>query len=235
MPRLLTTNAIIVCPHGGMGTTTPSSTKFSIAGGLVTLEGDSGVLACPFIPLPCAGYTLRSMGLNSTSIDGRRAVLTTDFNQSFTGLPLVMTETHQGNDNSTAASLPAGGAPLPPELADMVSPVVAATTPALAFSISAPAPLAVSFQLNSPFPLQFIVTLINAPMALSLDLTNGQPPDVTVTPAGGGWSTPSLTVSIAFTPTFLAGLTAGTHTLYVTGVSQRGLNAYAQCVITVTP
>lgn len=199
------------------------------------MEGDSGVLACPFIPLPCTGYTLRSMGLNSTLIDGRRAVLTTDFNQSLTGLPLVMTETHQGNDNSTVAPLPAGGAPLPPELADMVPPVVAATTPALAFSISAPAPLVASFQLNSPFPLQFVVTLINEPMALSLDLTNGQLPDVIVTPVGGGWSTPSLTVSIAFTPTFLAGLTAGTHTLYVTGVSQRGLNAHAQSVITVTP
>jgi len=199
------------------------------------VEGDSGVLACPFLPLPCSGYTLRSMGLNSTLIDGRRAVLTTDFNQSFTGLPLVMTETHQGDDNSTVAPLPAGGAPLPPELANMVPPIVAAITPTLAFSISAPAPLAASFQLNSPFPLQFVVTLINQPMALSLDLTNGQPPDVTVIPAGGGWSTPPLTVSIAFMPTFLAGLTVGTHTLFVTGVSQRGLNAHARCVITVTP
>lgn len=234
MPHLLTTNAIITCPHGGLGTTTPT-TSFSVSGGIVSVQGDTGVLSCPFIPLPCVGYTLRSMGLNATTIDGRPAILTTDFNQTLTGLPLLMSETHQGFDNSTVAPLPAGGAPLPPELADATPPVVTTSTPALAFSISAPTPLTASFTLTTPFPLQWVLTLINEPLAFNLDLTNGQPPNVVVAPSGGAWDTPALAVTVAMTPAFLAGLTAGKHTLYMTGVSQRGLSHHAKAVITVTP
>ena len=121
MPQWLTTNATVLCPHGGKGTTAPSSTKFTIGGGAVAVEGDTGTLACPFGPLPCVGYTLVSMGLNATTIDGRRTILVTDFNRTQTGLPLAMVETHQGLDNSTVVPLPAGGAPLPPELAEVLS------------------------------------------------------------------------------------------------------------------
>ena len=73
MPQVLTTNALIVCPHGGLGVTTPSHPKWSINGGMVAVQGDVGVLTCPFLPLPCAGYQLQSMGLNSTQIDGRQS------------------------------------------------------------------------------------------------------------------------------------------------------------------
>src|SRR5262245_15559428 len=85
MPRVLTTNAIITCPHGGLGTTTPVTPLWQAQGGLVAAAGDPGVLSCVFI-VPCVGYTLRSMGLNATTVAGRAAILATDFQQSLTGL-----------------------------------------------------------------------------------------------------------------------------------------------------
>ena len=65
---------------------------------------------------PCTGYQLRSMGLNATQIKGERVILATDFNQTCTGLPLTMIETHQIIDNSTPAPIPDGqpAPPLPP-------------------------------------------------------------------------------------------------------------------------
>src|SRR5690349_1532670 len=112
MPQVMTTNAIVLCPHGGQGVTTPTAPLWSVNGGFVVREGDSGVLSCPFLT-PCIGYTLRSMGLNSTKIGGVSAIMVTDFNQSFTGLPLTITETHTTIDNSTPAPLPPGGAAPP--------------------------------------------------------------------------------------------------------------------------
>src|SRR5690348_16609788 len=85
MPQILTTNAVVLCPHGGKGTTHPSSRKWKISGGYVAVEGDTGDIACPFLPCPCYQYTLRSMNLNATKLDGKRVILVTDFNESVTG------------------------------------------------------------------------------------------------------------------------------------------------------
>src|ERR1051326_5236054 len=133
MPKPLTTNAQILCPHGGIGTSIPSDPKWTINNGFVLLENDTGTLACPYLPYPCIGYQLKSMGLNATQIDGRKVILDTDFNQTFTGLPLFITEFHQTIDNSTVAPIPSGqdAPPLSPELADTVRPVVTAVPPAL--------------------------------------------------------------------------------------------------------
>ena len=62
------------------------------------------------------------MGLNATQIDGRKVILVTDFNQTLTGLPLLMTESHQTFDESTPAAIPTGqpAPPLSPEMADLV-------------------------------------------------------------------------------------------------------------------
>jgi hypothetical protein len=235
MPQVLTENATILCPHMGKGTSVSSTRVWSVNSGFVLVEGDTGVLACPFLPLPCAGYTLRSMGLNATVIQGRKVVLATDFNQTLTGLPLTIFETHPVIDNSTPAPLPAGAAsqPLAPELLDTANPVVTAVTPALAFSNSAPAPLNASFKLSSTFPMSWVLTLIKTVVPGNLDLTNGAPGAV-VTPSGGSWSTPSLSVSVAMTQAFLAALGIGKHSLYMTGINKRGLNAYAECSITVS-
>ena len=72
MPQVLTTNATILCPHGGKGTSIASSTKVSIDDGLVLVENDTGSLSCPYVYYPCIGYQLTSMGLNSSVIDGRK-------------------------------------------------------------------------------------------------------------------------------------------------------------------
>src|SRR5262245_27221296 len=134
MPKVLTTTATILWPHGGKGTTTPTTPYVDAQGGIVTTEGDLGVLSCVFI-VPCVGYTLKSMGLNASTIAGKKVILSTDFQQSQTGLPLTITETTSLIDDSTPAPLPAGAssAPLAPELLDVAPPVVAAVPPTVPF------------------------------------------------------------------------------------------------------
>lgn len=236
MPQILTTNAVITCPHGGLGTSVPSDPKWTINGGFVLLENDTGVLACPFLLYPCVGYQLRSMGLNATQLDGRKVLLVTDFNQTFTGLPLAMVEAHPVIDNSTPAPLPPGPPPaLPPNLADAVKPVVAAVPPALAFNSTTmqPASLPAVFTLFSPFPMQWKLTLINEPLASDADATNGLP-GLVVLPAGGSWTVPALTVTMTLTAAFMAALGIGLHHFFMTGISQRGLSGFAQITLAVT-
>jgi hypothetical protein len=234
MPLVLTTNALITCPHGGVGTTIPLSPIWTVNEGFVAADGDSGKLTCIFIP-PCVGYTLQSMGLNATKIDGRNAMLVTDFTQSFTGLPLTIKDFHTTSDDSTPAPIPTGqSAPPPsPALADLVPPVIVATPPTMPFVLSAPAPVAFNFSLSSDYPLQWILTLINPQTGQNFDLTNGAP-GVTVIPSGGSWTTPTLDVAITMTPAFLEPLLAGTSQLYMIGVSQRGTSGKTIATITIT-
>jgi len=236
MPQVLTSNALITCPHGGVGTTTPLHPKWTVNSGFVSVEGDTGVLACPFLPLPCIGYRLQSMGLNATQIDGQKVILVTDFNQSFTGLPLVMAEFHQTFDESTPAPIPAGESapPASPELADLLAPIVItpiATIP-VPLTPPPPAPVDVTFTITSAHPLKWILTLINEPEKTHVDLTNGWPGAV-ITPIGGDWSTPALTINIALPSTAVALLVPGKHHLFLTAVSRRGLSGNAECVLDV--
>jgi hypothetical protein len=238
MPQVLTTNAVILCPHMGPGTTTPATPLWSVNAGVVCAEGDVGVLACPFLPYPCAGYTLRSMGLNASTVAGRRVVLVTDFNQTLTGLPLTMTETHTSFDDSTPEPIPPGSSapPLSPELLDNIKPIVTAAPPALAFNSQTmqPPTLAASFSLSHPFPMQWVLTLISEPQARNQDLTNGLPPGLTVAPAGGAWDTPSLAVQLNFTAAYMTSLGVGRTHYFMTGVSKRGLTNFAEIVLTVS-
>jgi hypothetical protein len=236
MPQILTTNALVMCPHGGKGTTVPAHPKWQINGGFVAVEGDIGALLCPFLPVPCAGYQLKSMGLNATQIDGQKVILVTDFNQTFTGLPLVMADFHQTFDQSTPAPIPPGQSPqaASPSMADFVSPVLAPPIQAIPFSISTTTvPVVVSFAMATDHPLQWILTLINEPLKRHQDLTHGAP-GATVAPAGGKWDTPGLSITVTMTPDFVAALTPGITHLYLTGVSQRGLSGHAEAIITVT-
>lgn len=239
MPQVLTTNAIITCPHGGLGTSTPTNPKWSVNGGIVLLENDPGVLACPFLLHPCVGYQLRSMGLNATRIDERKVILVTDFNQSVTGLPLVMTETHQTFDDSTPTPIPAGqtAPPLAAALADAIAPVVAAVPPALAFNTvtSLPPTVVATFNLFSDFPLSWKLVVISEPVGRDMDITNDPPPPgLMVAPSGGSWTTPVLVVTLTMTAVFMAGLGIGTHHFFMTGVTQRGLTAFAEMVFAVS-
>lgn len=236
MPQVLTTNALILCPHQGKGTTMPSDPKWQINGGFVVVEGDMGVLDCPYGPLPCASYQLHSMGLNAMQIDGRKVILVTDFNKSITQLPLIMTEFHQTFDESTPVPIPTGQPAPPPteEMADLMPPVVAPPLQTIPFSISTTTvPIVVSFNLTVGHPLQWRLMLINGTLKNSLDLTNGAT-GAAVAPLGGQWSTPSLTVTLTMTPTFVQALTIGTHHLFLTGVSRRGLSGHAEAIVEVS-
>jgi hypothetical protein len=238
VPQVLTTNALILCPHGGKGTSAPTDPKWSVNGGHVMLEGDTGTLACPFLVYPCIGYQLRSMGLNATRIDGHKVMLITDFNLSFTGLPLFITEFHTTLDDSTLTPIPAGQAarPLSPALQDMVAPVVTVAPPALAFNTTnnQPATTSATFTLTSANPMEWLLTLINEPQKSHTDLTNGMPPGLIVAPRGGGWDMPVLTITMTMNATFMAALTPGKHHFYMTGVSRRGLSGYAELILTIT-
>ena len=237
MPQVLTTNALILCPHGGKGTTIASDPKWQISGGFVALEGDTGVLACPYGPMPCAGYQLQSMGLNATQIDGRKVILVTDFNQSVTRLPLTMMETHNVIDDSTPAPLPAGEPvpPLSPAMTDVTKPLVTCVPAALAFNSTTALPpnLTAAFTLSSAFPLKWTLTLINETEKTSADLTDGMPPALNVQPFGGAWSLPTQTITVNMTLAFLASLAPGLHRFFMTGVSQRGLTGFAKMILTV--
>jgi hypothetical protein len=237
MPQILTTSAQIFCPHSGKGTTNSSTQKWMINSGFVTVENDVGVLSCPFAPLPCGGYQLRSMGLNASQIDGRKVILVTDFNQTFTRLPLLITESHNVVDDSTPAPIPPGQSapPLSPELADAVPPVVAPPFQALPWvSVPPSPPLVVTFSLITTFPLQWVLTLISSPTKQKFDLTNGIASQVQVVPSGGAWPSPSFIITVTLSPTFLAGLGIGPQDMYLTAVSKRGLSTYGHATITVS-
>jgi hypothetical protein len=236
MPQVLTTHAAITCPHGGLGTTTPATENWTVNGGAVLVEHDRGTLTCPFV-VPCVGYTLRSMGLNAAEINNRKVILVTDFNQTDTGLPLTMTETHQTFDDSTAASIPNGASapPLPGPLADVAAPVVVASPPAGAFNTTTQLPpvLPLTFTLTAPFPLKWILTYIGEPTGSHQDVTSGGT-GIIVAPPGGTWSSPVLVVVVTLTLAFLGTLAPGLHHFYMAGVSQRGLSALGEAVVTVS-
>ena len=239
MPQVLTTNGLLFCPHGGKGTTTPLHPKWQINGGTVLVEGDMGILACPFFPCPCVGYQLTSMGLNATTIDGQKVILVTDFNQSKTGLPLVMADFHQTFDESTPAPVPAGQAAPPPSaaLADFLSPKVVTFTPTLPFSVQyTKIPTVVTFTMTSDHPLQWILTLIDEATGSSKNLTNGDS-GATVQPSGGKWAVPSQTIVVTMTPDYIVQLGAPPtkQHLFLTGVSQRGFSGHAEAIIVVGP
>ena len=238
MPQVLTTSAIVTCPHGQQGISTPATPFWDAQGGLVLAEGDVGAIpSCVAYP-PCLGYTLRSMGLNATQLAGRKVILATDFQQTFTGLPLTIGESHNTWDDSTPASLPAdGSAPtLAPELLDVARPVVSALPAAAAFSLTSMSPSTVTVRFTSfaAFPLRFMLTLLNEVSGLNVDATSGLP-GLVVAPPGGAWTTPSLAVTVTLsTPLFVA-LGPGLHHLYLTAISKRGLSGYTALSIMVTP
>jgi len=243
VPRILTTNATITCPHGGSGTTIPTLPKWQIDGGYVCVEEDTGTLACPFVTTPCVGYILKSMGLNATKIDDKKVILETDFNQTLTGLPLTIVERNKVVDQSTPAAIPAGeeAPPQSEELTDLVPPVVVAMPPTFPFKITpppTPVPVQITFTLTGNHPLQWVLTLIKIPATgpgTNFDLTNGIPGNATVVPFGGEWRTTSLTVSVTLTPTYVASLGPGSHELYMIGVSKRGISGHIKAVIVVSP
>jgi hypothetical protein len=224
--------------------------KWTVQGGAVLLENDGGIFpippaitACKGIP-HCVGYKLQSMGLNSTRVSGRRVILVTDFNQTFTGVPLIILPSpldvsNPSIDDSTSAFIPNGqpAPPLSPDLADFVAPVVTSVSnpPTLKFNMTTNTPptASITFTLVSGHPLKWILTLLNEPLKFHKDLTNGQPPDLTVTPSGGNWNKSPLTVTVFMNANYMKSLTKGNHHFYMTGVSQRGLSKFERVTLEV--
>lgn len=246
MPQVLTTNAIIQCPHGGIGTSIPTPPRLvTVNGGEVLLEGDTGVFTtppCVNIP-PCAGYVLMSMGLNATTIQGRRVMLVSDFVQSLTGFPLVKTELHVVKDNTLPGTPPATGAELPPELGEDDQPSVSVLPPAAPFSIAAfgtsgqPVSIPFTFSLSSEYPFRWMLWHVGPPV-VQLDVTAGLPASVEVLPSGaspdGMWSGTSAVVVVTVMGTYLATLAPGKHQFVLTGINKRGFSAFAEGVVTVS-
>jgi hypothetical protein len=244
MPRVLTTNARILCPHAGVGTSTPPHPKWFIENGgmngAVLVENDMGIIkGCLLLPVPCVSYQLKSMGLNATEVDGRKVILETDFNQTNTGLPLFIQEFHQTFDDSTVTPLPPGQTSqrLPPDLIDFLKPTVNPASQLVAFDSTTPPPptLGVNFTLASDHPLKWVLILLNEPGGTHLDVTSSSPPGLTVAPSGGSWDRPVLTVNVTMSPPFLSGLQPGKYHFFMTAVSRRGLHGKAVADLHVLP
>jgi hypothetical protein len=179
------------------------------------------------------------MRLNASVINGVPVILETDFNQTHTGLPLSIVEHNHAIDNSVPAPIPPGGTapPLSPALLDAVPPTVVPVPPVGVFNLitQLPVSLPITFTLSSPFPLQWILTRVSEPpLATTADLTNGDPAGALVVPLGGAWGTPVLVVTLTLSAAYLTTLGAGVHHFYMTAVSQRGLSAWNEAVVTVS-
>jgi len=228
MPPLLTTNALIICPHGVPASAPVLTAPISqVSGGIVRVEGDGGTITCPF----CVGYLLKSMHLNAIRIQGRQAVLVTDFNQTLTGLPLTITEVNVSQDQSTPSPLPPGqaSAPLAPEMLDLVKPTVTATMPVSDFTISlmSPATIVATFTLSSAFGSRWTLMRVSeSTPGITEVLTNGNPSGAAVVPAGGDWPASPLVVTMTLMATYMASLGPGMHYFFMTAISKRGLNKF---------
>ncbi|HEY8225208.1 MAG TPA: hypothetical protein VIG25_08040 [Pyrinomonadaceae bacterium] len=242
MPQVVTTNAQILCAHLSQAQKDPPlAPLWTIDGGTVLVEGDSGKFPdCPST-IKCGRYQLRSMGLNASLVAAKRVVLVTDFNQSFTGLPITMIETHHVLDETTPAAIPDGqpAPPLPPEMTDLAKPEITTTLLALNFTISTmkPPSVLVTFELTSEHPLLWRLTQIDEPGPIpgNHDRTNSQPAGMTVTPSGGVWNVPLLKIDLSMTAAFMATLLPGIHRFVMIGVTQRGISHFTQSVLTVAP
>jgi hypothetical protein len=242
MPRVVTTNTQILCAHLSPARQNPPlAPLWTIDGGTVLVEGDSGTFpTCPS-NFRCSGYQLRSMGLNATQVIGKKVILVTDFNQTFSGLPITMIETHPVFDETTPAAIPDGqpAPPLPPEMTDLTKPVVFSPTTALAFNKTSMTPpsVLVTVTLTSAHPMRWILTQIDepGPPPNTHDRTNApQPAGMTVNPSGGVWNVSPLDIKLTMTAAFMNTLLPGDHRFFLTGVSRRGLSNFAEVVLTVS-
>jgi hypothetical protein len=178
------------------------------------------------------------MGFNATRVSGQRVILVTDFNLTASGLPITMIEAHRVFDDTTPAAIPDGqpAPPLPPEMTDLVKPVITSSLTNLAFdrTTSTPPTVTVTFTLTSAHPLMWILTQIDEPEKLTNDRTNVQPAGMTVTPSGGVWNVSPLIITLNMTAAFMGTLQPPVHRFFLTGVTQRGLSNFAEVVLTVT-
>ena len=238
MPQVATTNTQILCAHMKPALKNPPlAPLWTIDGGTVLVEGDSGSFPSCLETFPCASYVLTSMGLNATEVMGRKVILITDFNLTVSGLPITMIEIHPVFDETTPVAIPDGqpAPPVTPEMTDLIKPVVTASLTTQLFTISSNTPpsVVVTFTLISAHPMQWILTQIDEPEGHSNNRTTTQPAGMTITPSGGVWNDSPLNLTLTMTGAFMATLMPGIHRFFLTGVSQRGLSSFAELKLTV--
>jgi hypothetical protein len=238
VPKVLTTAAVVRCPHGGQGSSMPAGTPLLFAGGAVLADGDQGTIALCTNQVQCKTYKLSSMQLNSMYVGGKRIMLVTDFIQTDTGFPLAVTESHNVVDQTVPSPLAPGATPTtPPELREDDKPAVTVTVAPPPFSKSGfansgqPVSLPFAFSLTSLFPRRW--TLWRISPGLSQELTAGLPPGITVAPSGGAWAASPLTVAMTVTGAFVATMDVATHSFVLTAVNHRGLWGMAEAKLAV--
>ena len=244
MPLIMTKNAIVTCPHGGTGTNIPTQNKVFVKDSPVMVDGDSGsVLGCMLpltMGLPCKSYQLNSMKLNSTYIDGKNIMLITDYVLSDTGYPLIISETHFVEDNTTPAPLKPGEEPsFPPFLLNLIKPQVQIAPPSsYKYSISGvsglskPPPLTpFVFTLMSTFPLKWKLTELLQPDVIK-DLTDNNMVTIMMGgKKGGEWNDNILKANLKIPKTEI--LSIGKYYFTMTAIDQRGNADYANAEIKV--
>lgn len=241
MPLIMTKNAIVTCPHGGTGTNIPTQNKVFVKGSPVMVDGDSGsILGCTFPALGgplCVSYKLNSMKLNSAYIDGKNIMLVTDYVLSNTGFPLIISETHFVEDNTTPAPLKPGEKPsFPPFLLNLIKPQVQVTPPSsYTYSLSSnppTVPTIFDFTLFSSFPLEWKLTELKKqplPPDIIKDLTDSY----MVTPKGGEWSDNILKINLKIPSTEFSSV--GKYFFTMTAIDQRGNADNANAEVEITP
>ena len=243
MPEILTTNAQIKCPHGGKGSIVLArERKFTIADGDVCLTGDTGTIAgCALLSYPCASFTLQSLNLNATEVDGKAIILHSDFQKTSTGFPLIiLPETMIGIDDSILAGIPAGqsAAPLSAAMADETAPTVLGIAPLNSFTLSSfmPASLSMTFTLTSQFPSSWMLNFIDSKTGRTLELHKTVVPGIVVSPNDGVWRQSPLTISVNLSAAFLSTLLPATdHQLVMIAINERGLSGFEIISLQIIP
>jgi len=237
MPLIMTRDASVKCPHGGTGINIPSQDKVFVNGIPVMVDGDRGTIqGCAFPPAgpPCISYDLNSMRLNSSYIDSKNIMLVTDYVISNTGFPLIITETHFVEDNTSTAPVEPGETPRMPAFSlHLTKPIVSVVPSFGEFSKSSPVPsLLFTFSLNSLFPLNWKLTKLNKQVFADIqDFTES----ASVTPRGGEWDANTMQIVLLLDGLYMQSLILGDHYFILVGIDQRGNAGSIKAKLSIKP
>jgi hypothetical protein len=129
MPRILTTQYTLTCPHGGIGTINSKNVFLQIGNGFALTDGDIGLVtlcsaAC------CLNFTLVSMKLNSLKCNRQHVILNTDTILTNVGFPMVATPpAFSVVDRTAPVSMLNSSQKLPEYLDDESAPILIETSP----------------------------------------------------------------------------------------------------------
>jgi hypothetical protein len=163
-------------------------------------------------------------------------MLETDFIQSVTGFPLVVIETHVVHDNTPPPGMSFGESGPPPQLKTDDKPVVVAAPPVGAFSLTTQMPPTIPFvfTMSSAFPRRWTLWHLT-PVGMKMDITNGLPGNINVIPPGGQFLGQQMVITVTVMGTYASTMVPGLHTIVCTAVNHRGMSAFAEAKLTISP